>query len=247
MNQFSVSLRKFFTTNLSLKFLSFLFAAALWVYVSMGQTVLEVPKQVTLELKNLPGGLIRTSDVPGHIEIKVLGYKGQLRSLDADKISYELDLSNVSPGNLSFKVINTRIKGIPSGLKITEITPSEVSISFSERVEKTVPVEVITQGEPAFGFVVEEKSAEPALVKVSGAREEVENLKAISTEIINLSGLRESYHGVHALDVVGRHIDILGRQEVKVSILIVRDMVQMEFAAIAVSVENTKLQWSPSP
>ncbi|MCZ7581942.1 MAG: CdaR family protein [Deltaproteobacteria bacterium] len=240
-------LHRMLIKNWSLKLLAFAFAIGLWIFVSVGQTVLEIPKRVALELRNVPPQLVRTSDVPGHVEIKVLGSNAQLRGIDDEKLSYELDLANATPGNLSFKVIQTRIKNLPSSVKVTEINPSEINIKFSERVEKTVPVEVITTGEPARGYLVEEKRAEPPLVRVSGAREEVENMASIATEIIDVTGLREPYHGQHALDVVGRHIDLVERQDVDVDVIIARDLVQREFSKIAVTVANTALDWAVAP
>jgi YbbR domain-containing protein len=236
-----------FLQNWALKILSLAFALALWIYVSIGQTIMEVPKQVTLELKGLPTDLTRTSDIPGRIDIKVSGSSAQLRSLEDGRLSYELDLSNAAPGILSYKIINTRIKGIPNGVKITEISPSELSIKFSERIQKNLPVEIVTKGVATKGYIVEEKTAEPPLVKVSGAREEIENLKSISTDAIDISGMKESYEAMISLDVMGRHIDMMDNQEVKAKIKITRDLIQREFKNIPISVENTTLEWSVQP
>ncbi len=241
-------LYRLFFHNWALKLLSFVFAVALWFYVYYQMPESEEPMEATLALKNMPSGLIRTSDMPGKINIIVKGPNAKLQQIKKDRLAYELDLENVSPGNLSFKVIDTRIKGLPlSGVKIVQISPTEITLTLSERIERTVPVEIITRGEPAKNYTVEEKTSKPDLVKVSGARSEVENLKAVPTEVIDIAGLRESYTGTNQLDLRGRHIDLLDAQKVRVQIQIVPDMVQREFPGLAVIVENTPWIWAVNP
>lgn len=229
------------------KLVSFILAFVLWTYVSIGQSVLEIPKDISLELKNLPPDLVRVSDVPSTVNIKLLGSSAQLRSVEDAQLSYEIDLASATPGELSFKVIDTRIRGLAPGIRVTEISPSEITARFSERLEREVPVEVTVRGTPARGFMAGEKTAEPALVRVLGAREEVENMTAVPTEIIDITGLRKTYEGVHALDVVGRHVEVTDASEVRVRIEIDRDLAQREFSDIVVTVENTEWEYEVRP
>ncbi|MCB9476405.1 MAG: hypothetical protein H6683_01745 [Deltaproteobacteria bacterium] len=241
------SIRRMLFENAALKLLSLVFALALWIFVSIGQSLIEMPKGVPLTLRNLPKNLIRTSDIVNQIDIKVLGTSAQLRGIDNDKLSYEIDLSDAQPGTMSRKIIQTRIQGIPSGVKITEIVPSRVTITVSERIEKTVPVEVVTRGEVALGYVVTEKTANPPLVRVSGAREEVEALNSIATEIVDIAGRKRNYTGTRALDVVGRHMNVLDTEDVKVRVKIDRDVTQRNFRDVPIVVRNTELKWTVKP
>jgi YbbR domain-containing protein len=234
--------------NGALKLLSFVFAVALWFYVYYQMPESEEPMEVTLVLTNMPANLVRTSDIPGKINIIAKGPNAKLKQIKKDRLIYELDLANAGHGNLSFKVIDTRIKGLPlSGIRILQISPTEVTLSLAERIERTVPVEIVTRGDPAKNFSVEEKSSKPDLVKISGARGEVENLKAVATEVIDIAGLRESYEGQHQLDLRGRHIELLDAQNVRVQIEIVPDLIQREFPELPVEVENTHWIWSVTP
>ncbi len=228
------------TVNWPLKVLSLVFAVLLWLYVSVGQTQLEVPKTAVLELRNLPANLVRTSDVVSTIDLKLLGSAAQLRGIEKNSLGYELDMSQATPGRISFKVIDTRIKGLPSGVKVTELSPSEITISFSERVDKEMPVEVVTKGEPAFGYQIEEKSSQPRLVKVSGAIEEIATMNAVPTEPIDVAGRKDTYRGTHALNLVGRHIELSEPIDVEVTVRIRAEIVQRNFEQVPIEVENTE-------
>ena len=56
-------LKRLLLDNLAWKALSLVFAVALWLYVSTGTSTMEAPREVSVELKNLPDSLVRTSDV----------------------------------------------------------------------------------------------------------------------------------------------------------------------------------------
>ncbi|MCC6160611.1 MAG: hypothetical protein IT350_21365 [Deltaproteobacteria bacterium] len=241
------SLVRAVSVNWPLKVLSLVFAVLLWLYVSVGQTQLEVPKTAVLELRNLPENLVRTSDVVSTIDIKLIGSAAQLRGIEQNGLGYELDMSQATPGRISFKVIDTRIKGLPSGVKVTELSPSEISIKFSERVDKEMPVEIVTQGEPAFGYQIEEKSSEPKLVKVSGAIEEIATMNAVPTEPIDVAGLKDTYRGMHALNLVGKHVELTEPTDVEVTVRIHAEIIQRGFEQVPIEVENTEFVTSVNP
>lgn len=235
------------TVNGPLKLLSFALAVSLWMYVSLSQTVDELPKTAVLELRNLPPDLVRVSDVVSSIDIKLRGPNARLRSIEPDSLSYELDLAQATSGRISYKIIDSRFRGVPSGVQVVEIVPSEISISFAERIEKELPVEIVTQGDPAFGYLVDEKVADPKLVKVSGAIGEVANMNAVQTEVVNLAGRKDDFRGTLALNLVGRHVTAQDVQEVEVWIRVVPDVVQRTFEDLPILVENAEWKCSISP
>ncbi|MCL4233811.1 MAG: hypothetical protein KJ042_04760 [Deltaproteobacteria bacterium] len=246
MNPAKIPIRALWV-NWPLKVLSLVFAVLMWLYVSVGQTRLEVPKTAVLELRGLPANLVRTSDVVSAIDVKLQGSASQLRGIEQNSLGYELDMSQATPGRISFKVIDTRIKGLPSGVKVTELSPSEITITFSERVDKEMPVEVVTQGEPAFGYQIEEKSSEPKLVKVSGAIEEIATMNAVPTEPIDVAGRKDTYRGTHALNLVGRHVELTTPIDVDVTVRIRAEIVQRIFEKVAIEVENSEFATTVIP
>ena len=240
-------LKRLLLDNLAWKALSLVFAVALWLYVSTGTSTMEAPREVSVELKNLPDSLVRTSDVVGAIAIRISGPRGLVAGVKNEDLRYEIDLANAQAGQLTSRVLPTRIAGLPNGLRVTEISPTQVSLQLEEKVKRTdVPVSVTTRGAVAEGYEVVEKTAAPAYVTLSGARSEVARSRSVSTEAIDLAEARETIDRVASLDVVGRHVEASASQ-VRARIEVRPKTVKQTFRDVPVRVVGTALNAKVEP
>lgn len=229
---------RFFTTNLLFKLVSLGFAVVLWIYVSLGQTESEVPAKVSVETKNLSRSLIRTSDLPNELEIKVRGPRTVLRGIRDRQLRYVIDLMGALPGPMVAKVYAPKIEGLSNGAKVTEIVPSQIQITISERKNKTVRVNPIFRGKPSEGLEVLGTLVEPELVEISGAKEEVDLLTEVDTEIIDLTGHAKTFSVEVGLDLINRHVEAVNDQSVKITVQIGEPNISRIFYGIPIEVRN---------
>jgi YbbR domain-containing protein len=157
--------------NWVLKVLSLVFALVLWFFV-MGERKLEVGYAVPLELQNVPDGMIVTNEVPSLVDVRISGPRTLLMNLRPTDVHISVDLKGLKPGLTSFKRLEERLN-IPSGLKVTRLSPSFVDVKLERIREKAVPVKVLLNGTPAEGFRIAEVRTEPDQVTVEGAEGEL--------------------------------------------------------------------------
>src|SRR6056297_3514930 len=143
---------KALTENWILKILSLVFALILWFFV-IGERSVEVGYRVPLELTNEPPGMMVANEVPNLVDIRLSGPRTLLMNLSPADISISVDLSDLKPGLTSFKRLEERLN-IPSGLKVTRLSPSFVDVKLERVTDKPVPVEVVLHGEPEEGYTL---------------------------------------------------------------------------------------------
>lgn len=202
--------------NWLLKFISLAFAVVLWFFV-MGESRTEVNHIVPLEYENLPESLMIANEVPTSVAIRITGPRTLQVNLSPGDISLAVDLTGLSAGVTSFKRLEESLN-IPSGLKITRISPSFVDVKLERVREREVPVRVVLIGEPAAGFVVKSSKAVPGKVTVAGAESELKGVSEVVTEGIDLTNVQESFSQAVALSYVGNYTDLKEIKTVEVQV-----------------------------
>jgi YbbR domain-containing protein len=193
--------------NWLLKFISLAFAVVLWFFV-MGESRMEVNHIVPLEYENLPPKLMIASEVPNSVAIRISGPRALQMNLSPGDISLAVDLTGLSAGVTSFKRLEESLN-IPSGLKITRISPSYVDVKLERVREREVPVRVVMTGEPAIGFIVKSSKAVPGKVAVAGA--------------IDLTNVQESFSQAVAISYIGNYTDLKETKTVEVQVVLQSD------------------------
>jgi YbbR domain-containing protein len=232
----------FFRRNLLLKAVSGIIALFIWIYVTIGQPDAEVSRKVAVMLVNMPANMVRVSDVITHVDISVTGPRNILRNVKNETLSFEIDLNAATAGATNYKVIESRIKGIPPGASVTSVSPTQINVLLAERSERVVPVSITIKGKPAEGYEVAEMVAEPPLVEVSGAADEVTRLKFVPTEAIDVTGERKTIRRTVAIDLSGQHVEAQEHKEVQVSIEIEARLATRKFTQVPIDVEGTTLE-----
>jgi len=207
--------------NWLLKFISLAFAVVLWFFV-MGESRMEVNHIVPLEYQNLPDGLMIANDIPSSVAIRISGPRAMQMNLNPGDIRLAVDLKGLSAGVTSFRRLEESLN-LPSGLKITRISPSYVDVKLERVRERQVPVRVILTGEPAPGFIVKSFKATPAKVTVSGAESELKLVSEVVTEGIDLTHVQESFSQTVAISYVGNYTDLKDTKTVEVQVVLQPD------------------------
>jgi YbbR domain-containing protein len=180
----------FITKNPTLKIISLVLALILWVFVkskSGGEVGLVVP----LEFYRVPSNVIVTQVTDEAINVRVNGSFMQLERLPTREIRARIDLSRARPWTNSFDILPDNFN-IPRGLKVTQISPSSVKVELDRVMESIVQVKAAVKGRPARGYRVSKISVDPPYITLQGARSQLTGLKEVSTEVVDISGLKET-------------------------------------------------------
>ncbi len=209
------------TENWVLKLISLAFAVVLWFFV-IGERNLELSYIVPLEYQGLSRDLIIANEVPSSVSVRIAGPRALLMHHTAGDISIAVDLKGLPAGMTSFKRLEESLN-IPSGLKVTRISPSFVDVKLERIREKKVPVRVVLTGAPVAGYVVTQTRVEPEEVVVSGAGSELKSVNEVFTESIDITGVRESFSQTAPIDYTGNYTYLENQKTVEVEVRLARD------------------------
>ena len=182
---------KLFTENWTLKLISLVFALLLWMFI-MGERRLEVGFRVPLELQNIPQGLMIANEVPSLVDVRISGPRTLLMKVSPSDISIVVDLSDLKPGLTTFKRLEERLN-LPSGLRVTRLSPSFIDLKLERVKEKLVPIKIALNGDPLAGFQVGSVRAVPDRVIIAGAETELKSVNEVTTEEIDLTGVNQGF------------------------------------------------------
>ena len=172
----------------ALKVLAFVFAVALWYFV-IGEKSSEVGLMVQLGLKGMPEEMIVTKTPSLDVEVRVAGPGGFLDNLSPSDVTVELDLSDAKTGVNTYRIVANNVKA-PRGIQVLTVRPSSVDITLERLAKEVLTVKVKTRGVPAKGYKVGKISVEPMSVEVSGKKFDMDRVKVVSTETLDISGAK---------------------------------------------------------
>jgi YbbR domain-containing protein len=171
-------------SNYSLRLLALLLAFALWLYVSNEQSPLrEKTLTIDLEISGLEQGLVISGGMPETVKVKVQGNRNQLANLVPDDFSAVVNIPAGRTGDFTIPVqVNA-----PTGLRLAQVTPDEVSISVDSVAEKQVAVAVSLRGTPGQGYTALAPFYQPDTVVVRGPTRVLDGIKQ-ATALIDIQG-----------------------------------------------------------
>jgi YbbR domain-containing protein len=166
-----------FKRNLGYKIVSLFFALLFWIWVSYqginGSSSVDQPFTVPLVTQGLPSNLVVLSKLPS---IKV--YLQGNSALNVKDLSAYVDLSGGTVGEHTYPV-----NILPTGIKVSEVQPANISIKLDVIQEKVLPVAVNISGSPKEGFVAGEPIVKPSAVNVRGPATILSTLEKVTVEI----------------------------------------------------------------
>ena len=172
--------------NFGLKVLSIGLAALLWGLVA-GQREAERSLRVPLEYRNIPPELELLGEPASLVDVRIRGSSGVLGELRGADLVAVLDLRSARPGRRLFHLLDGDIS-VPAGVKVLQVTPSTLSLTFEASAVRTVPVVPDLDGEPARGFLVGRVTATPPTVDVIGPASAVQLITEATTEPVDITG-----------------------------------------------------------
>ncbi|MCK4501841.1 MAG: YbbR-like domain-containing protein [Desulfuromonadales bacterium] len=182
---------KLLTNNWTFKVTSLLFALVLWMFI-MGERRLEVSYRVPIELQNVPRELMIASDIPSMVDIRISGPRTLQMKISPSDISIIVDLADLQPGLTTFKGLEERLN-LPSGLRVTRLSPSYIDLKLERVKQKLVPIKIALEGEPLPGFKLGKIVVIPSEVTIKGGETELKNVTEVTTEAVDLNGVNEGF------------------------------------------------------
>jgi YbbR domain-containing protein len=186
---FGYRLRSVVTENLNLKLMSLAFALLLYSLVHGSQ---EAQRSLLLSVVAVTPGDASNRElatpIPAQIRVTVRGPRSTLDDVHADDIgSVQLDLRG---GNETRVTFDPAMIPVPPGLRIEQIDPPAIDLTWEDRITRDVPVEVGIVGTPASGFVVKGVPlSDPNLVRVRGAKSAVMVIQHARADAFDVTGL----------------------------------------------------------
>jgi YbbR domain-containing protein len=178
--------RRHVVHNLGLKITSLLLATALWLAVASSPTS-EVALRVPILFRNMPTDLVISSENIPEVQIRVRGPERTVRRLQSQDLRAELDLTGAKPGERTFDL--TRAIGLPNGLEISQVAPSEIHLAFDARATRQVPVKPRVTGTFSTGYKISAIEANPPEVEISGPQKQVEAVDSAITDPVDVTGV----------------------------------------------------------
>ncbi len=204
-----------------LKILALLMAVVLWVYVSNDQnpTKEQEFKAVPVEVRGV-GANLAVSEIPGSINVRVQANQNVIAELNPRAIQVFVDLSSAKAGKT---VVPVQVKA-PTGVKIVDLRPQEVTVKLEPLAEKQVPVKIHSENETRSGFKVFAADTKPEEVILRGPKGILDRVD-FATADINLKDRDRSFGGtvpVRVIDETGSYLEegLVKRSPPSVDILV---------------------------
>ena len=172
--------------HLGLKILSLALATLLWWMVA-GQREAERSLRAPLEFRSIPDQLELVGEPTGLVDVRLRGTTGALAQLQTSEVVAVLDLKGARPGRRLFHILPGDVS-VPTGIKVLQVSPATLSLTFESSAARTVPVVPDIDDEPATGFEVGKVSSDPPLVEVAGPASAVSDVTEATTEPISIRG-----------------------------------------------------------
>jgi YbbR domain-containing protein len=233
---FGERVRGALTENLNLKLLSFCFALVLYSMVHGGQdaqTNVRVDLDVLVPPESANRILVRKSTQ--FVDLTVRGSRAAIDELHArDIAAIQVDAHTGNEKRVSIDPASIRL---PPGVRVEQVDPPAIDLTWEDRVERDVPIQVSVVGTPAPGYVVKgAPKPDPKDVRVKGPKSEVMTLQYARAEAFDVSGLGEGVFPKQlAIDKPGASLSYdVG--SVKVALEITREIVERPFTKLPVAV-----------
>lgn len=178
------NIKKFFTKNLSVKFLSLLLACSLWVYVVTVENRTDFfPGEISIETQNLAPALAAVYD-EDTARIKISAPSSVWNKLIQDDFSAFINLEDLSLGThqVEIKVVTS----VP-GVQIIDVEPQEIRVRIETAVTAQFQVVAKFEGNLAPGYEVIDATLDPEKVEAKGAKDIINSVSQ-ATAIVQLSG-----------------------------------------------------------
>jgi YbbR domain-containing protein len=231
--------------NLGLKGLSMILAITVFLLVNTDRDR-EISARVGVSY-TLPDDRVLVSERLDEVRVMIKGPWQRLRRFDEREIErINIDLRRASSGDVP---LSADMIDLPSGLRVTSISPKSVRVLFDRRVEKIVEVNPQLAGRPMHGYYVAEVKPTPATIRVRGAAGTLAALSAVRTRDVSVEGRTESFTAdTEAITPDG--VEPAGSAQISIQVSIDEELVTRKLPGIVVRVAGEGVdpsRWSVAP
>jgi len=193
--------------NLPFKIMALLMAVLVWYFARQGGESIQSNFFTPLIFRNLPSSLMVTAGTSQvNISAKTTSRRGQV--LNPAEVQAVLDLKNAKEGRYDYILTKEDIL-TPEGVEITRITPSQITLTIDQVMEKTLPIEARYRGVLAEGYLLDKITIIPPSIKVRGPSSTLKTLESVRTSEIDLKGLNSSIDMLVQLDFNQENVQVL--------------------------------------
>ncbi len=235
-NHISNALRNIFVKNIGKKLFAIAIAILIWLFVSLESSV-EKNIAVDINYASLPLGLVITNEPPEELNLVVRGTRSQLSSFSPQSIIFTVDLAHVTSGVSKFNISPDQIRP-PRGIRVTGISPAELTVDVDELIREKIRVEPII-GAPETGYeIVGKPEVVPTMATVSGPKSIVSGMKYIPTDTISTTEETSKFTIEVPLRPPSRLVKLVGDKTARVTIDIAEKTLEKEFKGLDIKFVN---------
>jgi YbbR domain-containing protein len=186
---------------------------------------------------NLPQDWVMTSEPLSEVKVVIRGPWGRAnRFVEGDIGPIQLELSKHQDGELR---LSEDMLKLPAGLRVGSFTPPSVYLSFEPIVERTLPVQVVIEGEPRGGYRVGKVRVTPKQVRVSGAKGAVELMHEAQTRPLRVTGLSSPVEMTVKLAPPPRFAHYLDSPDISVYVEVERSILERTYSDVQIKVQGS--------
>ena len=127
------------------------------------------------------------------VNILFRGSREDIRYLNNEQLRVVIPITEPTAGNdIHVKLSAKHLKN-PTGAKVVRFSPSEIFIKLDQESERLLPVKAAITGSLPEGLEVDRIICTPASVRVSGARQVINDMQNIHTDPIELKDRQASF------------------------------------------------------
>jgi YbbR domain-containing protein len=183
-----------------------------------------------VEFGGMPEGLLVVGHIPV-MEARITGPSGLVRNLKDTKLRHSILLTSAKPGELHLKISPDMIKA-PQGTSVLEVHPTSFFVRLDNRVEKVVPVVADLQNEPVAGYEVSAVTPSPSRIRLAGPASILEEITAVRTTPVDLTGLTESIQKRVALNLNhSPHVQPVDQSLIEIEVEVKEKVVEVSLSA----------------
>ncbi|MEM9074150.1 MAG: CdaR family protein [Myxococcota bacterium] len=233
------SLREIVTNNLGLKLTSLVAAIVLFSIVRGAE---DAQRSVFVDVVALlpapESGKMLVSDLPDRVRITLKGSRSQVNAIRPELLPpVQIELTDT---DLRYYYFADDEFDVPAGITITQVAPTSIPLRWADRLERSLPVQARVEGAPPEGLALgAPPRVEPFEVRVVGPREQLEPLRVVRTEPLELTSIGVGAHTRRVpLEPLCEHCRILDEEPIEVRFEVMRDLAERAFPGLSVVIEG---------
>lgn len=171
--------------NLNLKIFSLLMAIILAYFVNSENNASVVGFVVPVEVKNLPDSKVLLWPLTPQTRVTVKGPSYLTSRIAASSTTFKVNIPQDASNRISIQLSESDL-ALPPSVQVLAIDPKEITFSLDNKIEKQLPVSVLTVGSLPENLKLEHLNYTPTTITISGPETEIKPLEKLETEPFDL-------------------------------------------------------------